>query len=167
MTETNAAANGAANTPSGPRVQLQKIYMKDASVEVPNAPQIFTKSFQPKVDVQLNTEVSTLNAEAHQVLLSATVTARQDEDVAYLVEVHMAGVLLLNEVKEGPEKQALLGAWAPNTIFPFLREAVSDLVQKAGFPPFLLQPVNFDAALREHLGRQKTEAGAGEGAAKH
>ncbi len=162
MSENQNNASGAANSQAaGPKVQLQKIYLKDASVEVPGAPAIFTKAFQPKVDVQLNTDVTGLGNNAHQVVLSVTVTARQDEQVAYLVEVQMAGLITITDVKDGIETQAILGAWAPNTIFPFLREAVNDFVQKAGFPPFLMQPVNFDAALREHLAQQKQSADAG------
>lgn len=158
MSESNsAAANTDAANPGGPKVQLQKIFLKDASVEVPNAPQIFTKPFQPKVDVALNTDVTPLDAKNHQVVLSVTVTAKQEDDVAYLVEVQMAGLISLTDAKEGIEKQAILGAWAPNTIFPFLREAVNDFIQRAGFPPFLMQPVNFDAALREHLQQQNNQ----------
>lgn len=156
---TNSAGNSAdAAAPTGPKVQLQKIYIKDASVEVPNAPQIFTKPFKPSVDVQLNTDVTPLDAKNHQVVLSVTVTAKQDEDIAYLVEVEMAGLITLTDAKEGLEKKAILGAWAPNTIFPFLREAVNDFIQRAGFPAFLMQPVNFDAALREHLQQDKAPA---------
>nr|MBV6629281.1 protein-export chaperone SecB [Oceanococcus sp. HetDA_MAG_MS8] len=162
-TDTNSAAadNGAA--PAGPRIQLQKVYLKDASVEVPSAPQIFTKAFQPKIDVNLNTEVSPLGKDTHQVLLAVTVTAKHEDEVAYLVELQMAGILAVQDVRSDVERQAILGAWAPNNIFPFLREAVNDLVQKAGFPPFLLQPVNFDAALREHLQKNQTAAQPGAG----
>lgn len=171
MTDTpNPAANGAVGadaTAAGPKVQLQKIYLKDASVEVPNAPMIFTKAFQPKVDVQLNTDVQNLGNNAHQVVLSVTVTAKQEEQVAYLVEVQMAGLMTVNDARDGIETQAILGAWAPNTIFPFVREAVTDFVQKAGFPPFLLQPVNFDAALREHLAQRQTGAADAEAASTH
>ncbi len=156
---TDAAA-GAAAAGEGPRVQLQKVYLKDASVEVPGAPQVFTRAFQPKVDVALNTEVQPLAESSHHVVLAVTVTAKQDDEVAYLVEVQMAGVVALSGVRNDAEKQALLGAWAPNQIFPFVREAISDFVQKAGFPPFLLQPVNFDAALRDHLRKQQGQAGA-------
>ncbi len=160
MSETPTNSAGAAQA-AGPKVQLQKIYLKDASVEVPGAPAIFTKPFQPKVDVQLNTDVTGLGNDAHQVVLSVTVTARQEEQVAYLVEVQMAGLIVITDAKDGLETQAILGAWAPNTIFPFLREAVNDFIQKAGFPPFLMQPVNFDAALREHLAQQKQPADGG------
>lgn len=162
MSENQTNTAGAAQPQAaGPKVQLQKIYLKDASVEVPGAPGIFTKPFQPKVDVQLNTDVTGLGNDAHQVVLSVTVTARQEEQVAYLVEVQMAGLITINDAGDGIETQAILGAWAPNTIFPFLREAVNDFVQKAGFPPFLMQPVNFDAALREHLAQQKAPADTG------
>lgn len=159
----NAAANGAASSAAqGPQVQLQKIFLKDASVEVPGAPMIFTKPFQPKVDVQLNTDVTSLGNNTHQVVVSATVTAKQEEDVAYLVEIQMAGLLTVQNAKDGVETQAILGAWAPNQMFPFLRETVNDFVQRAGFPPFLMQPVNFDAAFRDHLAQQQKQGAAAE-----
>lgn len=159
----NAAANGAAQANAqGPQVQLQKIFLKDASVEVPGAPMIFTKPFQPKVDVQLNTDVTGLGNNTHQVVLSATITARLEDEVAYLVEIQMAGLLTLQNATDGVETQAILGAWAPNQIFPFLRESVSEFVQRAGFPPFLMQPVNFEAAFRDHLVQQKQKGAATE-----
>lgn len=146
-------------TPNPARqVVLQKIYLKDASVEIPQAPAIFSKQGQPQMDVQVNTEVSNLGNDQYQVTLSVTVTTKIVNEVAFLVEAHQSGIFSIKGFGEGPERQAVLSAYCPNIIFPFVRETVADLVQRAGFPPLLLQPVNFDAVYAEHLARAKTAA---------
>ncbi|HEU0198609.1 MAG TPA: protein-export chaperone SecB [Nevskiaceae bacterium] len=137
-----------------PQVLMQRIYCRDASLEVPFAPQIFNqKEWAPKVDVQVGTEVTSLGNDFHQVSLNLTVTAKtgDDDKVAYLVEIKQAGLFLLTGFSDPQQLQAVLGAFCPNTIFPFARETVSDLVQRAGFPQLLLQPINFEALYAQHL----------------
>ncbi|QHS11047.1 protein-export chaperone SecB [Sinimarinibacterium sp. NLF-5-8] len=131
-------------------VQLQKIYCKDASLEVPQAPQIFTRQWKPQVDVQVNTEIKQIQGEHYHVVLTITATAKLDEDVAFLVEVHQAGIFAIVGFDDAAERQAVLGAYCPAQIFPFARETVADLVERAGFPQLLLQPINFDALYLEH-----------------
>ena len=133
------------------QVVLQKIYLKDASLEVPLAPQIYTRNWQPQIDVQVATSLQPLNAEQHQVLLSVTVTAKLGEDVAFLAEVQQAGIFLLKGMAEDSERQRVLGTDCPNILFPFAREAVSELVVRGGFPQLLLQPVDFTGLYQEHL----------------
>ena len=140
------------------QVLLQKMYLKDASVEVPKAPEIFTRQWQPETDVQVNTQATDLGENNWQVMLSVTVTAKAGEDVGFLVEVHQAGIFTITGF-EGVELGAVLGAYAPGLLFPFAREAVADLVQRAGFPQLLLQPINFDALYLEHQQRLKAENG--------
>lgn len=137
----------------GKQVILQKIYLKDVSLEVPQAPQIYTRPWQPQIDVQITTRLQALAPERHQVLLSVTVTARLDQDVAFLAEVHQAGIFQLLGISDAGEKQKVLGADCPNALFPFAREAIAELVQRGGFPPLLLQPVNFDALYQQQLAR--------------
>ncbi|MGB1581391.1 MAG: protein-export chaperone SecB [Nevskiales bacterium] len=141
----------------GKQVAIQKIYVKDASVEVPNAPSIFTSEWKPQMDVQLNTGVQDLSDEAHEVVLTVTVTAKLDEQTAYLVEVKQAGVFLVRGFEDEAERRAILGAYCPNTMFPFVRETVADMVVRAGFPHFLLQPVNFDALYQQHLQQRQNK----------
>lgn len=136
------------------QVAIQKIYVKDCSLEVPNSPDIFTKDWKPMVDVQLNTGVKDLSDEAHEVILTVTVTAKLEEQTAYLVEVQQAGVFLLKGFADEAERRAILGAYCPNTLLPFARETIADLINRAGFPHFLLQPVNFDALYQQHLQQQ-------------
>jgi preprotein translocase subunit SecB len=142
-----------APAPAAPsrQVLLQKIYVKDASLEVPMAPQVFTRQWQPQLDVQVATHVTGLSAEQHQVVLQVTATAKLDQDVAFLAEVHQAGIFLLRGFADGGERQRVLGADCPAALFPFVREAVADLVVRGGFPQLLLQPIDFAALYEEHL----------------
>lgn len=132
------------------QVQLQKIYLKDASVEIPQAPGVFTRQGQPQMDVQVNTSMSPLGNDQYQVTLSVTVTTKMGEDIMFLIEAQQAGIFLIKGFDNDNERRAVLGAYCPNVIFPFARETVADLVQRAGFPPLLLQPVNFDALYAQH-----------------
>ena len=135
------------------QIFLQKIFLKDASLEVPKAPQIYTRAWQPQIDVQITTGLQTLSADQYQVLLSVTVTAKLEQDVAFLVEVHQGGIFQLKGYVESADKQKALGTECPNTLFPFAREAVAELIQRGGFPQLLLQPVNFEALYQDHLTR--------------
>ncbi|MGH8462341.1 MAG: protein-export chaperone SecB [Stenotrophobium sp.] len=146
--------------PAQRQALLQKIYLKDASLEVPQAPQIFTRTWQPQLDVQVNTQVTGLGEANWQVILSVTVTAKLDADVAFLAEVHQAGVFTLTGFDGQAELGAVLGAYCPNLLFPFAREAVSTLVQHGGFPQLLLQPINFDTLYAEHQQRVRAEQAA-------
>lgn len=143
-----ANENGNGEAPER-QVVLQKIYVKDVSLEVPNAPAVFTREYEPEIDVQLNNAVYALDEETHQVLLTVTVTAKQDNNTTFLVEVHQAGIFTVSGFDD-EERDAVLGAYCPSLIFPYARETISDLVQRGGFPQLLLQPVNFDALYYEH-----------------
>lgn len=141
------------DAPAAIQLLLQKIYLKDASLEVPLAPQIYTRAWQPQIDVQITTGLQPLSAEQHQVLLSVTVTAKLQQDVAFLAEVHQAGIFLIKGAAESAERQRMLGTECPNILFPFVRETVAELVARGGFPQLLLQPVDFESLYREHLRR--------------
>lgn len=146
------------------QVAIQKIYIRDASLEVPNGPGVFTQEWKPRVDVQLNTGVQDLKNDLHHVVLTVTVKAQLGEQVAYLVEVQQAGVFLLRGFGDVEEKRAVLGAYCPNILFPFARETIADQIRRAGFPEFLLQPVNFDALYQQHVVEARKQAGV---ATKH
>jgi preprotein translocase subunit SecB len=141
-----ASENGQAQR----QVALQKIYIRDASIEVPNGPRVFTEQYQPEVNVDLNTRIENLSRETHQVTLTVTVTAKQGERTAYIVEVQQAGVFQIEGFDDDGERGHLLGAYCPSILFPYIRESVGDMVQRAGFPHFLLQPVNFDRLYAQH-----------------
>lgn len=134
---------------------IQKLYLKDVSFESPNAPGVFSEQdWQPEINVQLNTESNTLGDNVVEVVLKITVTAKQEEKTAFLVELHQAGVFTVEGFND-EEKGGMLGSYCPNVLFPFAREAISELVSKGGFPQLLLAPVNFDALYQQHLQQQQ------------
>jgi preprotein translocase subunit SecB len=146
------------------QVLLQKIFVKDASIEVPQAPGVFGRPWKPNVDVQVSTAVSNAGTsggiETFQVVLTVTVTAKLEQDVAFLAEVQQAGLFALKGITDANEKGGLLGGYCPGVLFPFAREFISSSVGHAGFPPVLLQPINFEALYQQSL--QQAQA-AGEG----
>jgi len=138
---------------------VHRIYTKDLSYEAPNAPDIFRREWQPKLDLNLNTQASKLDEDTFEVVLSVTATTRLADKTASIVEVHLAGLFGIQGFPE-PELAHLLGAYCPNLLFPYVREVISDLVTKGSFPQLVLQPVNFDALFAQH---QQQMAGRTEG----
>lgn len=139
-------------------VTIQKLYVKDASIEVPEGPMIFTEDQQPEVNVDLNTQVQPLTQTAYEVSVTVTIKAAQGEHTSYIVEVQQAGVFEIDSEANEEESGQILGAYCPAIIFPYLRETAGDMVQRAGFPHFALQPVNFDALYAQHLSEQAGQA---------
>ncbi len=136
---------------------IQKVYLKDCSVETPGAPEVFTQAWKPEARVELNTRRTPLGQGLHEVVLTVTVTATAEEKPSYLCEVHQAGIFTVNGFEDNAADQ-LLGAYCPGVLFPYAREAISDLTGKAGFPPMTLSPVNFDALYARQ--RQQEAEGA-------
>lgn len=139
-------------TDNNKQFNLQRIYLKDASLEVPNAPGIFQSQWKPSVDVQVNTQVLPIENQAnhYEVELQITVTAKNEEQTAYIAEVKQAGVFSHQGLTEQELKPAL-GIHGPTSLFPYVRETIADLVMKASFPQFVLQPLNFEAIYQQHL----------------
>lgn len=137
---------------------IQKIYLKDVSFESPNSPQAFTESeWKPQINVQINSSNQKLSDDLYEVMLDVTVTAKHEEKIVFLVEVKQAG--LFSMVGFSPENLGgMIGAYCPETLFPFAREAVSELVSKGGFPPILLAPVNFNALYMQQQQQQAAES---------
>ncbi|UOA07428.1 protein-export chaperone SecB [Methylobacter sp. S3L5C] len=129
---------------------IQKIYTKDMSFETPNSPTIFTEKWEPSVDFNLGSHVEPLENALYEVALTVTITVKSNDKTAYLVEVNQAGIFALNGFTD-EEMGPMVGSFCPNILFPYAREAVSDLVAKGGFPQLLLAPVNFDALYAQHL----------------
>ena len=151
-----------ANAPQG-KFNIHRIYIKDISFEAPNSPQVFNDTWQPKNSMDLNTNAQKLADNLYEVVLSITVTVKNNEQTAFLVEVHQAGIFQI-EGFEDEHLQGVLGSFCPNVIFPYAREAVSDIVSRGGFPQLLLAPINFDALYQQHLQKQ---AEAKQETAKH
>nr|VFJ88568.1 MAG: preprotein translocase subunit SecB [Candidatus Kentron sp. LFY]VFJ92527.1 MAG: preprotein translocase subunit SecB [Candidatus Kentron sp. LFY]VFK12642.1 MAG: preprotein translocase subunit SecB [Candidatus Kentron sp. LFY] len=134
---------------------IHRIYTKDISFETPNSPGIFRVDWQPNLDVQLFTDALRLDADLYEVIVRITVTVKIKDKTAFLAEVNQAGIFGVGELQENHLKQ-ILGSFCPNILFPYAREAISDLVSRGGFPQLLLAPVNFDAMYAKHL--QETQA---------
>jgi preprotein translocase subunit SecB len=147
---------------SQPQLTLQKIYVKDVSFEAPNAPQIFqdiseNEMAQPQVQLNLGQRAADLGNDLYEVVLSLTLTCTLGERTAYLAEVQQAGLFGIAGFSE-PEHAGIIGSYCPNLLFPYARQVISSLVLEGGFPPFLLQPINFDALFAEQQ-RRSMEGG--------
>ncbi|MGD8784307.1 MAG: protein-export chaperone SecB [Thioalkalispiraceae bacterium] len=138
---------------SGQQFNIQKVYTKDISFESPNTPKIFTEKWEPQNNLDLNTNASPIGENTYEVMLSLTVTTKVGETTAYLCEVHQAGIFYIDGFSE-QDLHAMLGSFCPNILFPYAREAVSDIVTRGGFPQLLLAPINFDALYEQHLQQQ-------------
>lgn len=149
----DVSANGQG---SQPQLVLQKIYVKDVSYEAPNAPQIFQEigetDQQPQVQLNLGQKATDLGNDMYEVVLSLTLTCTLGERTAYLAEVQQAGVFGVSGFSEG-DLAGIIGSYCPNLLFPYARQVISSLVLEGGFPPFLLQPINFDALYAEQQRR--------------
>lgn len=129
---------------------IQKIYVKDVSFETPNSPEIFTQQWDPKVEFNLSSNAQQVQDGVFEVNLTLTLTVKIEQKTAYLVEINQAGIFSASGFAN-EEMGHLLGSYCPNMLFPYAREAISDLVIKGGFPPMLLAPVNFDALYAQHV----------------
>ncbi|MFT3757483.1 protein-export chaperone SecB [Thauera sp.] len=143
-----------------PVFSIEKLYVKDLSVEVPGAPQIYLEREAPQVNVQLRTEGKSIDEGVYEITLTVTVSATIGEDrTLFLVEVAQAGIFQIRNVPEA-DLEAVMMIGCPNILFPYAREAVSDAVTRAGFQPVLLSPVNFEALYQSQ--RQQAAAQQGE-----
>ena len=127
---------------------VQRIYIKDSSFESPLGAAVFSKPWQPKISVDLNTKSDKVGDDSYEVVLTVTITATVDEETALLIEVHQAGMFLIKGV-EGEQLRQTVAIMAPNLLFPYIREAVDSMALKGGFPALSLQPVNFEALYRQ------------------
>jgi len=140
--------------------QIEKIYVKDLSLEIPNAPAVFTEQVQPQLEVQIGTGIANFAEALYEVTVTATVTAKAGERTIFLAEASQAGIFSLRNVPQ-EELDPLLGIGCPTIVFPYLRETISDLVTRGGFPPVLLSPVSFEALYVQRLQQQQGQGGAG------
>jgi preprotein translocase subunit SecB len=124
--------------------QIEKIYVKDMSLEIPHSPKICMEQVQPQLEVQINTSADNFQEGFYEVAVTATVTAKVGERTLFLAEAQQAGIFQLRGVK--PEDLGpLLGIACPAQIYPYLRETISDMINRGGFPPVILAPINFEA----------------------
>jgi preprotein translocase subunit SecB len=149
-----------------PIFNIEKIYIKDLSIEVPNAPQVFLERETPKIDIQLSTKSNLINEGHFEVVLSVTATAtfpakdadgKAEAKSVFLVEAHQAGIFQVRNIPQENMEQ-VLGIHCPNILFPYVRETISDAVARAGFPTFFLAPVNFEAIFQARQQAQAQQA---------
>ena len=160
LNNQNAGANGADNTPTAAIITQ---YVKDLSVENPNAPGVFQWQEQPKIDVQFNIGADAQSDEVHEVTLKVNITASGEQGTAYLIELSYCGLVGIRNVPED-QAHAFLFAEAPRILFPFARRVIADAVRDAGFPPLMVDPIDFNGLYVQQLQQRRGQEGA-EGAA--
>jgi len=140
---------------------LQRFYVKDSSFESPNAPAVYQKQWKPEVKIDLNSRSRNLEEKHYEVDLKITVTAENDGETAFLVEVVMGGIFMIDGV-EGEQLKHMLGAFCPNILFPYVRENIDALVTRGSFPALMLAPINFDALYQQSQQQAASQEGEGE-----
>lgn len=142
--------------------QIEKVYVKDLSLEIPNAPKAFLEQVQPQLEVRIDTASDGFAEGYYEVSVSATVTARIGERTLFLVEAEQAGIFAVRNVP-AQELEPLLGIACPNILFPYLRETISDVVVRGGFPPVLLAPLSFEQLYLQRMQEQQQQGQGGGG----
>ena len=141
-----------------PTFSIEKIYVKDLSLEIPHAPKVFMQRETPQIDVQLHNQGGKVDEGVYEIVLTVTVTAKLAEDkTLFLVEVAQAGIFQIRNIPEA-DLEPILGITCPNILFPYVRETISDMVSRAGFPPVLLNPVNFELMYQQQRAEQPDAA---------
>ena len=146
-----------------PVFQIQRIYLKDLSLEQPNSPQVLLEQTQPQVDIQLGMGAEVVTPGIFEVTVTGTVTTKVGDKVLFLVEAKQAGIF---EIRNVPmeQQQGILGVMCPQMLYPYLRAIVSDVCTRAGFPPILLAEVNFQAMFEAQQQAQLAQASTANGA---
>lgn len=142
-----------ADTQTNREVKIHSLYLKDVSFESPNSPAIFSEINQPKMNLNVTVDSNAMDNNMHEVILKVTVDAKMEDKTIFLVELQQAGLFTLNGFNEA-ELHQVLGIYCPSTLFPYAREAVSNLTTKGGFPPFALDPINFEMLYAQQQAQQ-------------
>ena len=139
-----------------PEFNIARIYLKDLSFEAPHLPEIFKQEWQPKFEVNLNSDSKLIEHDVYEVILTITVSAKVNEQNAFLIEAKQAGIF---QIKNFPQEEIkpILGSLCPSILFPYARELISTTLNRGTFPPFYLAPVNFDALYAAHEQQEKEQ----------
>ena len=154
--EQNQDQAAAQDQAAGAQLQIQKVYTKDVSFEIPNAPQVFQEQGQAEVKLNLAQRAEELGENMEEITLTVTVTATIGEKTAYLAEVAQSGIFMIDGFNE-QSKHAIVNTFCPNSLFPYARTAISNLVADGGFPPLVLQPVNFEQLYAQRMQQMAAE----------
>lgn len=160
-----AAAAPEAQAPEGPQFALQRIYLKDSSFESPRSPAVFQSQWTPAINFDIKTRQEKVQDEVYEVVLVLTVEAKLEEQAAFLVEVHQAGIFACKGFEEAQLEQ-ILSTTCPNILFPYARETVDALVIKGSFPALMLSPINFDVLYAQQKQAAAQQATAQQAAAQ-
>ena len=145
---------------SDKQLGIQKVYVKDFSFESPKTPQVFaTKDWGPKTDLNLRSSHAAVSDNDHEVVLTVTIEAKEDDNTVFLIELHQAGLFHISGYSD-EEMKAIVGSFCPNILFPYARETIASMIAKGGFPEFILQPINFDALYAQGVAQAKAQAEA-------
>ena len=156
MTDPKETTSEQSGENTEPQFTIEKIYLKDVSFESPAAPAIFTEDWTPEINMELNSQANPIENNFYEVELNITVTAKNNDTTGFLVEVKQCGIFSISGMDDA-NLSGMLGSFCPNILFPYAREAISDLVSKGGFPQLLLAPVNFDALYAQHMQNNEGE----------
>ena len=160
MADQDPNPNNGSGPEDAPQIAMLTQYVKDLSVESPNSPAVFQWQVQPQVDVQFNITVNNVSEEVHEVVLKVNVAARSDSGAHFLIDLSYAGLMGLRNLPEEAVGPFLL-IEAPRLLFPFVRQIVADAVQHTGFPPLLLEPIDFSQVYLQQLNAQQAAEAAG------
>jgi len=145
--------------PLGPSLSIQKIYVKDLSLENPGAPQSFFSQEAPQVEVGLRTRAEQIEQNVFECVLTVTVTAKSADKTLFLVEAAQAGIFEIRGVPMA-DMQPIMGIHCPNVLFPYVRETIADAISRAGFPPVHLDPINFELLYQQQLANLQQQPAA-------
>lgn len=147
--ENNTQENGVGATQEAPRgLQIKRIFLKDLSFETPMGVEVFSRSWKPKIDQELNVQVNNLDENHYEVVLLLTVTAKMDDKVVFLIEVKQAGLFAIQGLEKAQLSQ-VINTTCPQILFPYAREVIDSTLTRGGFPPLMLPPINFDAVFAQ------------------
>lgn len=153
--EQTATQQATTQQTQGPEFAIQRLYVKDLSLETPNTPGVFLEPWEPKMNMDLATDASlVLENNLREVVLKVTITVKLKEKVAFLAEVKQAGIFLMKGFTED-QLNHTLGSFCPNVLYPYAREVVTDLVIRAGFPQLYLAPINFESLYEQQKKQQQ------------
>ena len=146
--------------PAEKQIAIQKIYIKDFSFESPRSPEIFQRTdWAPKTNLNLRSSHTAATESSHEVVLTLTIEAKEEEDTVFLIELQQAGLFHISGYEE-EDLKAVIGSFCPNILFPYARETIANTVTKGGFPEFILQPINFDALYAHGIAQAQAQGDA-------
>ena len=140
-----------------PVFAIQRVYLKDLSLEIPNAPQIFLETRQPAVEISLEVNSESISEGIYEITVTVTISTKVEEKVAFLVEVKQAGIFELRNIPE-EQMEMVINVVCPNIIYPYLRSNAADVIQRSGFPPIHLAEINFESLYQQRRQQAAEEA---------